>query len=69
VHCVPMIITSSLFIVFEHMSNNWKVEKVNYEFSFGDFLRWHLDWTQKFTILRSLKSDWPRISAVRLISK
>jgi hypothetical protein len=21
VHCVPMIITSSLFIVFEHMSN------------------------------------------------
>jgi hypothetical protein len=31
VHCVPMIITSSLFIGFEHMSNDWKVEKVNYD--------------------------------------
>jgi hypothetical protein len=28
VHCVSMIITSSLFIVFEHASNDWKVEKV-----------------------------------------
>jgi hypothetical protein len=27
--CVPMIITSSLFIGFEHTSNEWKVEKVN----------------------------------------
>jgi hypothetical protein len=32
VHCVPTIITFSLFIGFEHMSNDWKVEKVNYEF-------------------------------------
>jgi hypothetical protein len=39
VHCVPMIIISSLFIRFEFMSNEWKVEKVNYEFSFGGFLR------------------------------
>jgi hypothetical protein len=27
--CVPMIITSFLFIGFEHTSNEWKVEKVN----------------------------------------
>jgi hypothetical protein len=32
VHCVPTIITSSLLIGFERMSNNWKFEKVNYEF-------------------------------------
>jgi hypothetical protein len=29
VHCVPTIITSSLFIGFERMSNDWKFEKVN----------------------------------------
>jgi hypothetical protein len=68
-HYVPMIITSSLFIIFERMSNEWKVEKVNCEFDFGGFLRWYLDWTQKFTILRSLKSDQPRISAVQSTSK
>jgi hypothetical protein len=38
--CVPMIITSSLFIGFEHMSNAWKVEKVNYEFGITSFLIW-----------------------------
>jgi hypothetical protein len=65
VHCVPMIITSSLFIRFEHMSNEWEVEKVNYEFGFGGFLRLYLDWTQKFKILRSLKPDHPRILAVQ----
>jgi hypothetical protein len=43
VHCVPMIITSSLFVRFECMSNDWKVEKVNYEFGIGSFLRWYLD--------------------------
>jgi hypothetical protein len=25
VHCVPTILTSSMFIKFEHMSNEWKV--------------------------------------------
>jgi hypothetical protein len=39
VHCVPMIITSSLFIRFEHMSNDWKVAKVSYEFGITSFLR------------------------------
>jgi hypothetical protein len=39
VHCVPTIITFSLFIRFEHMSNEWKVEKVNYEFAIACFLR------------------------------
>jgi hypothetical protein len=39
VHCVSMIITSSLFLRFEHMSNEWKVEKVNYEFGITSFLR------------------------------
>jgi hypothetical protein len=39
VRCVPMIVTSSLFIGFEHMSNEWKVEKVNYEFGIASFLR------------------------------
>jgi hypothetical protein len=39
VHCVPTIITSSLFIRFEHMSSEWKVEKVNYEFGTTSFLR------------------------------
>jgi hypothetical protein len=38
--CVPMIITLSLFIEFEHTSNYWKVEKVNYEFGIVSFLRW-----------------------------
>jgi hypothetical protein len=38
-----MIITSSLFVGFERMSNDWKVEKVNYEFGFGGFLRLYLD--------------------------
>jgi hypothetical protein len=32
VHCVPTIITSFLFVGFECMSNECKVEKVNYEF-------------------------------------
>jgi hypothetical protein len=32
VHRVPMLITFSLFIGFEYMSNDWKVKKVNYEF-------------------------------------
>jgi hypothetical protein len=39
VHCVPTIITSSLFIVLEHTSSAWKVEKFNYEFSITSFLR------------------------------
>jgi hypothetical protein len=39
VHCIPTIITSSLFIRFEHMSNDWKVEKVKYEFGIASFLR------------------------------
>jgi hypothetical protein len=39
VHCVPMIITSSLFIRFEYMSNEWKVDNVNYEFGIASFLR------------------------------
>jgi hypothetical protein len=47
----------------------WKVEKVKYEFGIGSFLRLYLDWTQKFKILRLLKSDQPRISAVWPTSK
>jgi hypothetical protein len=39
VHCVRMIITSSMFIRFECMSTEWKVEKVNYEFGIARFLR------------------------------
>jgi hypothetical protein len=39
VRCVPTIITSSLFIRFQHMRNEWKVEKVNYEFGIANFLR------------------------------
>jgi hypothetical protein len=39
VRCVPTIITSSLFIGFEHTSNEWKVEKANYEFGVASFLR------------------------------
>jgi hypothetical protein len=38
-HCVPMIITSSLVITFERVSNGWKVDKVNYEFGIACFLR------------------------------
>jgi hypothetical protein len=41
-YCVPTIITSSLFIGFECMSNEWKVEKVNYELGFRGLLRWYL---------------------------
>jgi hypothetical protein len=36
--CVPMIITSSLFIRFDHTSNDWKVEKISYEFGIACFL-------------------------------
>jgi hypothetical protein len=36
--CVPTIITSSRFIGFEHTSNEWKVEKVRYEFDIASFL-------------------------------
>jgi hypothetical protein len=39
VHCVPTIITSSLFIRFECMSSKWKDEKVSYEFGIMSFLR------------------------------
>jgi hypothetical protein len=39
VHCVPMIITHSLFIIFECMSSEWKVEEVKYEFGITSFLR------------------------------
>jgi hypothetical protein len=39
VRCVPMIITSSLFIRFEYTSNEWKVEKVSYKFGIVSFLR------------------------------
>jgi hypothetical protein len=38
-HCVPTIITFHLFIRFERMSDEWKVEKVNYEFGITSFLR------------------------------
>jgi hypothetical protein len=51
------------------MSNDWKVEEVNYEFGIGSFLRLYLNYTQKFKILRLLKSDQPRNSAVWLTSK
>jgi hypothetical protein len=39
VHCVPTIVTYSLFIGFERMSMDWKVEKVIYEFGIASFLR------------------------------
>jgi hypothetical protein len=39
VRCVPTIITSSLFIGFEHATNEWKLEKVGYEFGITCFLR------------------------------
>jgi hypothetical protein len=64
VHCVPIIINSSLFIGFEHMSNEWKVEKVNYDFGIESFLRFYLCLGQKFRFLRLLKSAQSRISAV-----
>jgi hypothetical protein len=67
--CVPMIIICSLFIRFERINNDWKFEEVNYEFGIGSFLRLYLYWTQKFKILRLLKSDQDRISAVWSTSK
>jgi hypothetical protein len=42
VYCVPMIIPYQMFIGFDHMSNDWKVEKVNYEIDIGSFLRLYL---------------------------
>jgi hypothetical protein len=39
VHFVPTIITSSLFIRFEHMSNDWKADNTNYTFGISSFLR------------------------------
>jgi hypothetical protein len=39
VHCVPAIITSSLFIGFKHTSNDWKWEKVNCKFGIASFQR------------------------------
>jgi hypothetical protein len=39
VYCVSMIITFSLFIRFEPLSNVWKVEKVSYEFGIASILR------------------------------
>jgi hypothetical protein len=45
------------------MSNEWKFEKVNYEFGIANFLRLYLDWTQTFKVLRLLKSDQPRNSS------
>jgi hypothetical protein len=63
-HCVPTTIISSLFIGFDHISNDWKVEKVNYEFDIESYLRLYLGWSQKFQIFRLLKSDQHRISAV-----
>jgi hypothetical protein len=39
VRCVPTIITLSLFIRFEHTSNEWKLEKVKYECGIVSFLR------------------------------
>jgi hypothetical protein len=38
VYRVPTIITSSLFVGFEHKSNDWKVEKLHYKFGIGSFL-------------------------------
>jgi hypothetical protein len=43
VNCVPLTITSSLFMRFEDISNDWKVEKVNYKFGIASFLRLYLD--------------------------
>jgi hypothetical protein len=68
-HCVRTTITSSLFIGFEHMSNEWKVEEVNYEFVIGSFLRLYMVCAQKFKILRFLKSDQHRNPGVQPTSK
>jgi hypothetical protein len=38
-HCVPTIVTSSLFVKFEHMSSDWKVKEVNYKFGITRFQR------------------------------
>jgi hypothetical protein len=43
VHCVSTIITSSLFVGFERMSTEWKVDKVSYEFGIESFLGLYLD--------------------------
>jgi hypothetical protein len=51
------------------MSNEWKVEKANYEFGIASFPRLYLDKTQKFKILRLLKYDQDSISAARSTSK
>jgi hypothetical protein len=40
---LAVTIASSLFIGFERMTNEWKVEEVNYEFSIVSFLRMQLD--------------------------
>jgi hypothetical protein len=34
-----VILTSSMFFGFEHMSNEWKVGEVKYEFGITSFLR------------------------------
>jgi hypothetical protein len=39
VHGVPRIITSSLFIRFWHISNDWKAYEDSYEFAIASFLR------------------------------
>jgi hypothetical protein len=69
VHCVPTIITSSLFIGFECMSIEWKVERVNYEFGIESFLGFYLCLGQKFRFLRLLQSAQSRIPAARPTSK
>jgi hypothetical protein len=40
---LAVIITSSLFIGFERLSDDWKVQEVSYEFSIESFLRLCLD--------------------------
>jgi hypothetical protein len=60
VHCVPTIITSSLFIRFEYMSNDWKV---SYEFGIGSFLRLQSIWDEKFRFSGIPDSVQNRISA------
>jgi hypothetical protein len=39
VRCVPTIITSSYFIIFDCMSSEWRGEIVSYEFDIESFLR------------------------------
>jgi hypothetical protein len=50
---VVVIITSSMFIRFECLSNEWKVQKVSYEFAIESFLRlcWILSQKSKFLSL------------------